>query len=329
MRRRELSLTTLGLSAHDEHLMKSFLGVIEGRTSVNWTLIDDLDEADVAICEPGNALSNLARTCERDRGRPACLAVVSGADAATGWSRLLHRPLRIREFMDALDTLATELLHTGPAQPAAPAVGPARAQGSACSALSVLRALHGAGDHAPRTVVLRAAGVEIVVHLPQAKCYFPSGYSDDLLQALADERVVAQVEERTDSRAAEALAATHWVWLETLLWSIGRRVPGCGGIDPGNPNQVMHLKCWPDLGRIPSQPHYIKLTALLTKQTLSIKALAAAAGVDEDAVLAFVRACACCGILEVSDLAGPPAEPPRGRLSGMFNVLRAALGMRV
>ncbi len=329
MRRRELTLAMVGLSAHDERLVRSFLRVLDGRTRASWSLVEGL-EADAAICVPGNAMARLANDYEQRSGRPICMAVMDPAEAAGPWNRLLHRPIRIREFQDALDALASEAEQ--PAAVARQAGAGARSAGTASqgSALAVLRRVREAPETEPRCVIVRVGDIEIVVHLPQAKCYSASGFGPAVLRALAQDESPATVTQCRVGELREEPSATKWVWLETLLWNIGLLGESARQLDVAGPGRQLHLRCWPDFGRIPSDPQYIRLTALLIKQALTAEALGSAAGVAGETVAAFARACACCGILEVSRVEAvpvPAADVPGGMRS-LFGLLRSALGMR-
>ena len=329
MRRRELALAMLGLSAHDERLVRSFLRVLEGRTHVSWNLVDGI-EADAAICAPGNAMARLANVREQRSGRPICMAVVDPSEAAGCWSRLLRRPIRIREFQDALDALASEAEQPAAAARQAGASARSAATASQGSALAILRRLREAPETEPRCVIVRVGEIEIVAHLPQAKCYSASGFGPTVLRALASDETPADVTQCRVEDQREEPSATKWVWLETLLWNIGLQRESARQLDITGPGRQLHLRCWPDFGRIPSDPQYIRLTAVLIKQALTAEALGSAVGASGETVEAFARACACCGILEVSRVepAPVPASEVSGGMRSLFGLLRSALGMR-
>jgi hypothetical protein len=94
----------------------------------------------------------------------------------------------------------------------------------------------------------------------------------------------------------------------------------------------VQLTRWPDFGRIRSNPSQLKMSALLTTRAYSIDEVFDAVGEPRPQVIAFVNACALCGLLsdeQVETAAPSVAHVAReGRsLGGLMQRLRGALGI--
>ncbi|MDN5923876.1 MAG: hypothetical protein L0H70_02620 [Xanthomonadales bacterium] len=332
-----VSVTTLGLRDVDERLVKSLLSVLDGRTHGNWLHVDGL-HADVAICEPDHPLAEQARDSERSSGHPLCVALRNRNEYLSDWSRMLHRPICMRELQDAMIAVASELQVSASIAHNTLSPRPANVTTTASpprheSLVSILRRLHlhrGNQNHVVRVIADRD---ELFVHLPQGKIYFARGFSEAALTALSAPHRQFSVQTLNRDQVDDAMSS-DWVWLDSLLWRMG--LLGRGGSDLGQDPQLAtyHLDCWPDLGKIPSNPLHIRLTALFSRHDLGIDAAAKLLDANPDEVRIFLRACACCGILKVSEhapamaAAKPDMVPvPKRRVTGMFNMLRTALGM--
>lgn len=94
----------------------------------------------------------------------------------------------------------------------------------------------------------------------------------------------------------------------------------------------VQLTRWPNFGRIRSNHAQLKMSALLTSRAIGVDEVFEALGEPRPSVIAFLNACALCGIL-----ADVPVEAPapsvahlarEGRpLGGLMQRLRGALGI--
>lgn len=86
--------------------------------------------------------------------------------------------------------------------------------------------------------------------------------------------------------------------LDELLWqcawkmSNGRLLPGCRKDD------VVKLKRWPNLTRVSSSAHSLKIAALLSAQPLSLTVAARVLNIDEKEVFQFYSAARYAGLIE-------------------------------
>ncbi|HET7269314.1 MAG TPA: hypothetical protein VFJ15_14535 [Oleiagrimonas sp.] len=328
-----LSLATPGLTPVDESLVKSLLHVFAGRTRVGWRHVSGAD-ADVVLCIPGSPFAEQARHCESETGRPVCL-VLGDVDARSAdWSRTLHRPIRMREFLDALEAIAAEIEADakGSGRSRAPAASDARPPAQTRSLVEILRELHHQDDTDARILRINVDAHQLLVHLPRGRCYSVDGFDDGALADLSSPYHQVSVEPASSTPLGEAGASEQWIALEALLWRMGLLGRGQSALGKNPAHARYRLTCWPDLGKIPSNITHVRLTALFSKRAMAIDEAADMLGVSPDAVRDFLRACGCCGILEVTQ--PMPVATTRERESrrhhgggGLFDRLRAALGM--
>ncbi|HET8897869.1 MAG TPA: hypothetical protein VFN09_03720 [Rhodanobacteraceae bacterium] len=328
-----ITVATLGLPQVAESLVKSLLNVLDGRTSANWRHVEGFD-ADVVLCAPDSPFGALARRKEREHGRPLCIAVAAPGEAVREWTRVLHQPLRMHQFLDVLETLSSEIQSgqsgAAPKPPVESAAHHAHEAAPRNTLVAELRGLYQAVDTTERSYLIKAGGVSMAIDLPQGRCHVKSGFTTDTFERLMAVRGEVDVQPLPPGNQRDQLVGEPWIWLETLLWRLGLlgRAETDLGSDPDA--STFGLRCWPDFGKIPSNPVHIKLTALLSKRELGIEAAAAMLNVASHDVRAFLRACACCGLLKVTALQRVVvAVPPQRKTGfGVFDFLRSALGMK-
>lgn len=328
-----LSLATPGLTTVDESLIKSLLRILAGRTRVAWRHVPG-EDADVVLCLPGSPAAELARSREVQTGRPLCVALGDFDARPTDWNRTLHRPIRMREFLDALEAVAAELEagdsgHPAPMPPESADLAEAVATRSL---VDVLRELHMADGSRARVLCVKVDAHELLVHLPRGRCYSAEGFAEGALADLSSPYHRVSVEPSASTPLGEVGSSEKWIPLEALLWRMGLLGRGQSALGVDAEHARYRLTRWPDLGKIPSNILHVRLTALFSKRAMRIDEAAELLGSSPDAVRDFLRACGCCGILTVMDQAPTaatvarksPRYQPRG---GLFDRLRSALGM--
>ena len=120
--------------------------------------------------------------------------------------------------------------------------------------------------------------------------------------------------------------------IELLLWNLGMMLEPDDLLPQVKARGWVQLTRWPDFGRIRSNPSQLKMSALLTTRAYRIDEVFDAVGEPRPQVIAFVNACALCGLLsdeQVETAAPSVAHVAReGRsLGGLMQRLRGALGI--
>lgn len=120
--------------------------------------------------------------------------------------------------------------------------------------------------------------------------------------------------------------------IELLLWNLGMALQPDDLLPQVKARGWVQLTRWPDFGRIRSNQAQLKMSALLTTRAFAVDEVFDALGEPRPSVIAFLNACALCGLL-----ADAPVEPPapsvahlarEGRsLGGLMQRLRGALGI--
>jgi hypothetical protein len=118
--------------------------------------------------------------------------------------------------------------------------------------------------------------------------------------------------------------------LELLLWHVGLLVSPEGVLPEVRRTRRLRLARWPDFGSFGSDALQLKLSAFLVSRSYSIDELLLAAGGAGERVVAFLNACALCGLF-VSDAADARPDPressaPR-QFGDVMRMVRSALGM--
>jgi len=108
------TITTHGLPSGDEFLIRALIRFLDGRACESWAFVDSND-ADVVIVDGDS------------RGPPSAAAdgatlIQSTTDTTRKGDRVLHRPVRSREFLELLNRISTGLPDASPADttPASP-----------------------------------------------------------------------------------------------------------------------------------------------------------------------------------------------------------------
>lgn len=133
--------------------------------------------------------------------------------------------------------------------------------------------------------------------------------------------------------------------VERLLWGLGMLTRGPHLLAALAGRQRFQLKHWPDFGALGTPGRFIKLAALLVRQSSTLAELAATSKMPREELIGFINACALCGLLKPAAGADgaveaarqapatalptrpvpkPPAPPPAG-MRGLLERIRHAL----
>lgn len=353
---RQRTITTVGLPARKEQLIKSMLLAVRAQTVDAWSFSDDV-EADVAICEVDSALATVTAVRARQAGRPQCVWLAA-PDTTAPDGRRLDDPIGSSSLIAILDDVSTQLDGPAPqaaATAAAPAVGaspaptapvvvgpppaitptpsPAAAaaapmRGPAFDLALTLREL--LQQNSVDTVQVSRGDVEIRLVPATKHLRMSHAPGDAIFTGLVDGTEALRVTRLPDPEAIRALphAPAH---IE-VLWRLGLAAGGEVLLPPFTSEHILALTRWPDFGRLTHQPMHVQLAARLVRRPHTVDELAAAARVPVGEVRRFVNAAALVGLVETrpTPASAPPppqdATPPPARPRGLFRSIRAALG---
>jgi hypothetical protein len=310
------------------------LHVANAHTADQWRFSDDLD-ADVAICDAHSLLSGVALARSRRDGRPACVWLTVGDEAAPE-GRRLQDPIVTVRLIAVLDSLSGSLPAPRPAAaPPAPAgtivggaaAGPARRY----DALLLIRDLIDRGTRDPFRLSAERLDIHVLPGIGTVCLAEP--LSRATVERLLDPGPTPRLE---PVPSHQPIPAGHAVPIEAVLWAAGL----AGGLDQPlptlPPDGLFLLKRWPDFGRLSHDASHVQMAALLVRRRHSVDGLAQAVKRSTAEARAFVTACALCGLIdaelapiEAADVPAPDPvhEPARNGLGGIFSSIRVALGM--
>lgn len=334
---RELTLTTVGLSLHDDLLIKSLLQIVNARTRDRWHFRDDL-ESDVALCDPGSALVSVVQKQAQRYGSPHCISLVHEGLAPIRGTSVLAAPVRAADFIAMLDSVSSALATSAHASSALPHCDAIGANSVSAQPSSFGLVMHDLFAQASNDVY-RIDSANVTLHvIPATRVWL-------LVQAL-DENEITQLLRSPPDLTLTRLSRDHAQRLladdrinpypaESLLWRAGLQ----GSQDrllPGLPHDARFaLRRWPDFGRLKHEQAHFRMAALLTRAPHDLDELANASAQTREMACAFINACGLCDLITVR-----PAEPrastesvtatsfdrPSSRYAGIFRSIRGALG---
>lgn len=151
--------------------------------------------------------------------------------------------------------------------------------------------------------------------------------------------LLGKLTEHWEIRPAAAAKAAHSRCeaprraLDRLLWRLGMLAPELCRWLPEHGR--FQLRRWPDFGALGTQARFIKLAALLVRQTLTLDELVQNGHMQRSEVIQFLNGCELCGLLKVSStstavvpLVRPaPRQAPASSagMRGLLGRIRSAL----
>ncbi|QBB72411.1 hypothetical protein ELE36_19685 [Pseudolysobacter antarcticus] len=334
---RELTLTTIGLSLHDDLLIKSLLQIVNARTRDRWHFRDDM-ESDVALCDPESALVPLVQKHAQRNGSPRCISLVhEGLEPIRGTS-VLAAPVRAADFIAMLDSVSSGLTtsaHASSASPRGDAIGTNSISSQPPSFGLLMHDLFAQASND----VYRIDSANVTLHvIPATRVWLlvQPLEEDDITQLLRSPPDLTLT--RLSRDHAQRLLADDRINpypVESLLWRAGLQ----GAQDrllPGLPHDARFaLRRWPDFGRLKHEQAHFRMAALLTRAPHDLDELANTSAQTHELARGFINACALCDLITVR----PPAsrattvsataasfDRPSSRYAGIFRSIRGALG---
>jgi len=291
------SITASGLSLKEVLLIKSYLSLLPGKTREPWTFLE-AGPADVEVVPTGQPATSARIRIEYGDGEAEHLC--------------LRPPLRVANVIAVLDE-ASALLDV-----ATPAVAPTAAtaaplQDERDTDHTTLAAL--LRDREPTAPVLLFSNGETWIEADFTQRRYRS--SEPLTAAHASQSGWQRAASAPVSLATEGQ-------LTYLLWMAGVAE---ARIAPGR----YQLRRWPDFGRLPHRPSFVRLAAYFAKNGVSPSAAADAATVPFPEVKAFLGGCVLAGFATRVDDAnerGPVAMPTASPgVRGFLLRVRQRLGL--
>ncbi len=286
-----------GLADKEVMLIKSYLTLLPGKTRDDWRYLD-AGVADAEIVPAGR------------EPQPGARVVITYGDGDVA-GPMLSPPLRIAGVIGALDR-ASECLQGD--TPVAAATPPVEIRTTAPSDPATLASrLRAWSPDAPRLLLSDGTlWIEADRQLQRFRASQP-------LSA-----VPLSLSGWSEARAAPG-ALTHEGALTELLWRAG---VADARVDPG----FYRLRRWPDFGRLPHRPSFVKLAAYFARHGSSPWAAAKAVLVPQPDVDAFLGGCVMAGFATRLDQPPAQAEPrPAGGadagLRRLLTTVRRRLGL--
>jgi hypothetical protein len=318
------TVTTVGLPARKEQLIKSMLLAVSAQTLDEWAFIEEV-EADVAICEIDSPLASVTVARARQAGRPQCIWLAPPETSAPS-GRRLDDPIGSTSLIALLDEVSGEL-EDGDEPLAVPAVVDKRSSEAPFAFATTLRDLLSQGGDPVRVV---KAGIELQVGAA-GHIQLSHELSDAVVRRLVDPADSARVERVLVPAALPALP--HAARRAELLWLLGIAGGGDRLLAPLTDTTPVVLKQWPDFGRLTPVPVHMQLTARLVRRPHTVGELAAALSVAVTDVRAFLNAATLCGLIDTRPIPpypapdGPVPAPATTRYGGILRSIRSALGL--
>jgi hypothetical protein len=155
----------------------------------------------------------------------------------------------------------------------------------------------------------------VLVHGPSQCIYTRSaGAALDQMAKQAPDGLRPQILAESDfMRASKGMPLTR---LHDLIW-LAERHGSLGALLPGHSLEMpVRLKVWPKFNSRHVRPDYLKLAAMLSKQPLTLRALAQSSGVPLANVIDFYNASVAFGVIETMHTAPVVTPPPKPSTSG-------------
>ena len=321
----ELHISTFGLTADDDALLRAIVGVLQGRTRAPWTM-SNVGDSDVVV------VSQNALPLGRNRLLEGRLVVVLRSETETsplGDYLGLAAPISVMHVMDVLNlaaerlarTVAPLLAETKKPTNVAPIVPKTMVDGS--SLASTLARLVSESHYKRLRVRVADFGVIWLSFADQRyQIDFPK---ENIAAALRARRyVLTAVSEKglTDGSSVTAEGP-----LSELLWTVG--LSPCVEF-PVASDAHLRLQQWPNFPKLPHAVEHLQLCGLLNGRASTFDELVNESGFARDAVKTFVTAAVLNGSIRASAHAPTLTEnaaPARSMIrGGFFERLRQRLG---
>ncbi len=341
MDKHSYSVTTVGLNAHDETIVRSVLNLIEGSTRDKWEYTESF-QADLVLCDPEAALTRIAIKQFQETGRPVCVAVLKSGQTRSTLTHFIHFPVRASEIIGVLDNAADEIEHP---------------LGKVDSSFEESPQIHGelpVPDELQDKRTISDLLMAFARRRRDEKAAWQINLDGKCIYVFEPERTFASSIELNAQRLNDLASATKAPALrrvggivakglrkelaprpiDELLWNLGLNQEQRALLPALANAKQIRLQRWPDFGRLGARKSHFAFAALLTRTPQALEAIPALTGQPQSEVYAFLNACALCNLLEYTtehDTGGTDSghmiKVQPSRWSGLVRIMRSALGM--
>lgn len=323
----KVNLSVIGLSPQEGTVVNVVANLLAALDhSVNVLAAGDLSGDIVLISHDSDAgraaLGNLGK-------EQRAVLFVDNEGEIRGYPTLI-RPVRVQTLRDLLVDLVPSLPQRSAAAPA-PAVTPVAKPASAAPAKAqpatlFYLLLDAAIDHSLLSVT-GSQGEVVLLHGP-TQCIYTRA-DGPALEALAKQAPEAlQTQRLNESDFMRATKGMSLIRQHDLIW-LAERHGARGALLQGHSSEVpVRLKLWPKFNSRHVRPEYLKLAALLSKQPLTLRALAETSGVALSQVIDFYNASVAFGVIEKMESAPVVTPPPKTSGSGLLGKIAKRLALK-
>ena len=304
---RVLRICDVGLSKDASNAFHSMLGIVAGRSRVEW-VVGGIDDADVLLAHVNADSALLARWIAA--GKPL-VSVIGPRESRPPLPFVLRHPFRVMQLLSMLDEVAEYAER--PAQD-----GGASARDGAWELASSLHRLDARIAAPGWHVSCDARGDRLWIggNRAHAKAH--------VLQAL---RTRGFAGAPFEIAGAPPPSRCESITLGDAAWHIGIGAPG--DLAPWlDAHAYYRLHRWPDLGRLGADPLWIELSAIAAARAFRPVDLVDARP-DVASTHRYLTACSLAGLLVPTACANAPplASPIAGGWTRLLGTLRRHLGM--
>jgi hypothetical protein len=327
----EVTLSVIGLSPQEGTVVSVAANLLAALDHNIRVLSEGDTQGDIVLISPA-AAAGKAVLASLDANQRAVLFVDGDGDVA-GRHPALTRPVRVQVLRDLLIDLIPRL----PAKAAqvskpsvvapAPKLAPVTAVTAAASSLPA-NLFYLLLDTMLKQAMVRVEhdGRIVLIHGP-SQCIYTSLDSGELA-SLSRQTEAVQSQKLSESdfmRAAKGLSLTR---MHDLIW-LAERHGSQGVLLPGHSADVpVRLKVWPKFNNRHVRPEYLKLAAMLSRQPLTLHALAESSGVALPQVIDFYNASVSFGVVEKMESAPVVTPPPKpANSSGLLGKIARKLAL--
>lgn len=303
----EVTLSVVGLSSQEGTVVNVAANLLVALDHSIKVLGSGDHSGDIVLLSPSSEVGQAALST-LDGGQHALLFVDDEAEAK-GYLAVT-RPVRVQTLRDAL----IELLQRLPANRAPRAKAPTAAAEmvtnrapSADLPGNLFYKVLDAVVHGSLTRIVCGGSNIVLIHGPSKTIYTRvDGMTLEKISQQPPEMLRAETLGESDFlQAAKGMSITR---LHDVIW-LAERHGSRGVLLPGHSMEVpIRLKVWPKFNSRHVRPEYLKLAALLSRQPLTLKALAEAGGVSLAHAIDFYNASVAFDVIE--EMASAPVATP-------------------
>ncbi len=322
----EVTLSVVGLTPQEGMVVNVAANLLAALDHNVKVLGSGDHSGDIVLLSPTSELGKTVLGC-LVTGQRAVLFVDSEGEAS-GHAALL-RPVRVQTLRDLLVELLPRLPAGKVARPAAPPAAASVAQPVTAAPLPG-NLFYLLLDAVFTRSLLRVECCEgtVLIHGPTQGIYTRA--DGNLLAKVAQagpEMLRAEKLAESDfMQAARGLSLTR---LHDVIW-LAERHGSRGVLAGGHSTEVpVRLKVWPKFNSRHVRPEYLKLAALLSRQALTLRALATTGGVALPQVIDFYNAALAFGVVEAkasAPVVTPP--PPKSANAGLLSKIARKLALK-